>query len=379
MLRRVVVVPWQCPRCRTKLPQYQPGSAWQCEGCHTQYYMVGDAPVLVSEPDDYLCKTLDALHAYCDQQEAYLDMVQAALDTEELQWRRPVFSQTQRGLEQLLQLAREQIAALQQLGASTSSEDGATPRDGRIRQAETDSYGLYNLTYLRMDWARTREGEQQIATVERAVLRQIETYCDAHGSAVVLGAGTGRHVFDLAGRFAQTIAIERCYSYVDLFARLQHAPLTFCEFAFGRPNSSDTLVAKYLASMPENRDILSRICYAIADARSLPLPDSSQSTVLSIYFADVIPLPELLTEVARVLKPGGRFINFGPLDYHFQNPTWMLAPDEIRSLVPQFGFAVEEETSFEMPYFRSPHDGAYVVYRVWSYVLTKNAPEGDIG
>ena len=53
--------------------------------------------------------------------------------------------------------------------------------------------------------------------------------------------------------------------------------------------------------------------------------------------------------VHRILKPGGRWINFGPLLYHFADmpgkasiePSY----DIVRSLIKEVGFAFEKEES----------------------------------
>ena len=73
----------------------------------------------------------------------------------------------------------------------------------------------------------------------------------------------------------------------------------------------------------------------------------SVSAVVSIYFTDVLPLSVLLKEVKRLLVPGGVFVHFGPLDYHFDDVDERWSVEEVREVFRREGFAIKTERWLE--------------------------------
>jgi carnosine N-methyltransferase len=273
------------------------------------------------------------------------------------------------GLKSNISLALAQLDRLQQSFRGCPSSGSGEVRES----AAMGNYGLNNLAYLKTDWAGTRWGERQIQLVLKHILPQLTRYSPGGArSAVVLGAGTGRYAVECARHCCLVIAVEFCYSYVDLFLELQKGPISFWELNFGRPVSTGTMVMGYVASLPSDPVLLSRVHYVIADATTLPLPSESQSTAISIYLMDVLPVRTLLLEVRRVLRPGGILIHFGPLLYHYNTLSELLAPEEVLKVAEEYGFAVVEEKWMQMPFFRNENRGAYAVHRVWSLVLRRH-------
>lgn len=234
-------------------------------------------------------------------------------------------------------------------------------------------YGLNNLEYLRVDWCHTPEGEKQIATIEGVVRPQIEKYAARDERALMLGAGTGRLAVDLAGMFQHLTAVELCFAYAHMFHRLKQGPIDFYRLAIASPMSAEQSVRAYRAELRARPEDLHALSYIIADARGLPLEAHSVATVLSIYFTDVLPVSELFAEIDRVLRPGGTFIHFGPLHYHFfdRAPAAAHPPDELREVLIARGYDLLDETSLEMPFFDCSAEGSYNVHRVWAWVLRR--------
>ena len=351
---------WHCPSCNSAL--YTLG---ECNQCTVRSCRLGSIPLLVTEPDRYLGDTIAGLRAFHRDQENKLAGILELSANPAWSWRKESFERLAAALRQHRDLAKQQIeilsAAKDGLGLANEPGDPSTA---------SPYYGMQNLTYPRVDWGTSAEAQLQIETTERILRNQIEKYCEADGEAVMLGAATGRYACDLAPRFAQLTAVELCYTYAFFFELLQRQSLTLFEASRGISDSAATLIASHKLRMPE-RAVPANLSYIIADARHLPLANESQSTVLSIYFADVMPLDQLLSDVIRVLKPGGRFINFGPVHYHFDAPEWLLTPDEIRRYIRQAGFQFEEDRWLELPWGSSGADGGYTMHRVWSFVLTR--------
>lgn len=51
-----------------------------------------------------------------------------------------------------------------------------------------------------------------------------------------------------------------------------------------------------------------RVTFQVGDALALPLPDDSVDAAMAIESSPHIPLDPMFTEIARVLRPGGRFV-----------------------------------------------------------------------
>ena len=355
---------WHCPSCRIALDAS--GDRWQCHSCSVRSLSPAGIPLLVTDPLRYLGDTISGLRAFCATQQERLKHIRQLQVDPKWKWRMDSFERLAHAAEQHCDLANDQI---DELIRSAENPIGPSLATGNVAK-DSQYYGMQNLTYPRMDWGSSQDAQEQVAISERVLLDKIERYCDPAGEAVMLGAATGRYACSMAPRFAHLTAIELCYTYAHLFARLQQHSLTLLEPSRGICDSADTLVATHEVQMPRHHPPV-ELSYVIADARQLPLGSGSQSTALSIYFADVLPLGEWLTEVHRVLRPGGRLINFGPLHYHFDSPEWTLTPDEIRAYVQRTGFVIEEESWLEIPWGRAGGDGGYTVHRVWSYVLTR--------
>ena len=61
----------------------------------------------------------------------------------------------------------------------------------------------------------------------------------------------------------------------------------------------------------EDRGLLDRVAFQIADAKQLPYPDESFDVLYNSYMLDLIELSQferILSEFSRVLKPGGRLV-----------------------------------------------------------------------
>lgn len=363
---------WHCPACKAALPKFTDGIRPVCQSCGAQYYLLGKIPLLIPHPDKYLQKTFISLGAYCAYMEASLQYLKRVETDARLSFRRPFALRAKPAVEENLALARQQLSDLRfHLERQSSSPQKFNMAIPPSEDLPLDSYGMQNLSYLRVDWAGTDEGERQIETVRRVIERQIAQYCEDADSAVLLGAATGRYAVEFARNFQQIIAVEMSYSYVDLFCRLVDHPLKFNEFHLFMPVSVEHAIASHRAVFARDRTLLEKINYVIADARFLPLAAASQSAAISIYFSDVIPIHELFEEAWRILRPGGRFINFGPLGYGFKDPAGLLAPEEVRALAHQMGFKLEEEGWLEWHWQPSPHTGFKEIHQVWSYVLTK--------
>jgi len=86
---------------------------------------------------------------------------------------------------------------------------------------------------------------------------------------------------------------------------------------------------------------------------------------------------EFVEHIRNILKPGGRWINLGPLLYHYADMPYEqsieLSSEELMSVLKQVGFNIEKEQMCETTYTNNPRSMMKVVYRClfFSAVINK--------
>ncbi|HXG34280.1 MAG TPA: class I SAM-dependent methyltransferase [Bryobacteraceae bacterium] len=130
-------------------------------------------------------------------------------------------------------------------------------------------------------WSKTWDAElSPIVVLEDRYLEPLVP--DVEGKTVVdVACGTGRWLVRMAQRGARVFGVDFC--------------LEMLACARGKPGLAGRLAA--------------------ADARRLPFPDASADVVLfTLALGHIVPLREVIRELARLAKPGGRllFSDFHP-------------------------------------------------------------------
>lgn len=136
---------------------------------------------------------------------------------------------------------------------------------------------LYNPFAWAYDWVSGSFFHGQWRTWQRLALRELPTHPGAH--VLELGFGTGDLQYDLLRAGYQPVGI-------DLSAAMLR-------------------VARRKA---RRRGIAGRLRLARARATALPFPAATFDAVISTFPSDYIAASATIAEVARVLKPGGRFV-----------------------------------------------------------------------
>ena len=119
-----------------------------------------------------------------------------------------------------------------------------------------------------------------------------------------LGCGFGRHAFEAYRRGAHVVAVDRSYDEVSQVTAMFKAMAAAGE-------ASATSLARAVR----------------ADLLSLPFPDASFDVVMASEVLEHIPADELaMTEIARVVRPGGRVAVTVPR-YWPERVCWALSRD----------------------------------------------------
>lgn len=116
--------------------------------------------------------------------------------------------------------------------------------------------------------------------------------------------------------------------------------------------------------------------FFVGDALDVPLADESVSAIVCVYFIDMVPVRPLLREARRLLKPGGPFINSGPLRYASKEVNDMLSGQERLSLLRSSGFEIFADTTVTNTQFACPANITSVFSH--NFVFTARKPRSTL-
>jgi hypothetical protein len=112
-----------------------------------------------------------------------------------------------------------------------------------------------------------------------------------------------------------------------------------------------------------------------ADCLQPPFAPESLDAVLTPWFIDATTadVRTVAAVINRALKPGGTWINVGPL--HFDTPLFRAYPaEEVLEIAADAGFDVASEVHEPVPYFDSPYSGSKTRELVFGFAATKVGP-----
>ena len=365
----------RCPLCAADLDLNAPSP--RCRRCGQNYPRLGSIPVLLCEPFAYL--------ASCRRQ----------LDRLEQQVKRTVQDiREQLQSADLLPLSRErcettidgiagQLADVRAIleprlpeeprPETRTRPEAQSPRGARA-QFEAAPAMLHHLPYLYRDWGRPSdaagENVHALFTVE-------EVLGDTGpGRTLVMGAGACRLAYD----------IHQCYPDAELMV-LDLDPVLFAAAHAVTHGESLTIreanlemgdlsqaTREWSLAAPHGPVDDARFHFLIADAVDPPLDPGVFDTVLTPWFIDQGPedVRDLISTLHRLLKPGGRWVNLGPLKYDLDTPvSRRYAREELFDLAERAGFRVGPWKSATVPYLVSRLSGRGKVEWVLAFSATR--------
>jgi carnosine N-methyltransferase len=316
---------WACPRCRQALQ----GDSQTCPRCGVTFPALGGVvPVLTRDPRAHLAVEAVRLHQEMEAMRTRADLCASAAA------RQPGRAAPLRRVSEAL---RENVNLLDRiLGLAL---DHLHPRDLLAAGKERGTaYGASTLfAHLRRDLGREVEAEVETEALSLTVRAQLGRR--RWERALVLGAGVGRLAIEVADRCEEVVALDNALVMAGAFALLLSSPLEAYHLQSRNTRTAADQVHAFAASLPPP-PARERVRYVLGDGLATPLPDASVDLVLSVYFTDVVSPLKLLDEVARVLRPGGRFVHVGPLGYHGDDVTHHLSADELLRTFEEAGFDV---------------------------------------
>ncbi len=355
----------RCPVCGAGSVQWAELDA-RCDACGHHSPALGPVACLLAEPAAWRSRWSTDLGAFDS-------MMRAAADTVRRDLGRFDLSESSRrrleGFAAANERNAEQVRALFASAGITGSEDSDA-----VAQRRAEAAGRLPLTHhyelLLRDWAwgaGCPENDHASALVTGMVGDE------GPGRTLVLGAGAGRLTYDLHRALDPPVTLA--LDLDPLLSLVAHRVLwgkgqALVEFPFA-PDGEAWLDREL--SRPDDAPVRD-LHWVVADALDPPVPMGGWDTVLTAWFVDVCDadLRDVIGLVHRLLAPGGRWINTGPLLYPASRPpAERYPPAEVLQLVGVGGFELEQSGLEEVRYLRSPVSGHARLESLLNFVARK--------
>jgi hypothetical protein len=355
-----------CPRCG-RGPVTLARAGWLCGACSSGFPVIGEVPWLFAEPRQALAEWRDRLNLLAQHLASESNALRLALQTTGLA------AATVARLRHSADAYDDQIARLRALLAPLGL-DSSGSSEATLRGLGTQLPGRQGLTnyYVNVhrDWCW---GAEENA----ASLEEIRAVCGGtltgFGRLLVQGAGAGRLAYDLHQACDAALTVATDFNPLLLFVAremLAGRSVELYEFPIAPRGPRDHAVLRALAPPAPAR---AGIALVAADALQPPFADGAFDVVLTPWFIDIIgePFERVASRISLLLKPGGRWINFGSLAFERAGHAGQVTLEEVLELLPRAGFGDCAVREASIPYMRSPASRHARVESVVTWVARK--------
>jgi uncharacterized protein YbaR (Trm112 family) len=362
-----------CPRCG-RGPVTLQSAGWICGACSSGFPVVGEIPWLFPDPRQALAEWRGRLGLLTQHLASEAVAMRAELQAAALT------AGARRRLEHVAAANTDQIERLRvllaPLGLGQASIAEATHQGLGTRLPTEQGLTNYYVNVHR-DWAWGDEENQAALQELRAVLG---ANLSGLGRTLVQGAGAGRLAYDLhaAGDAPLTIATD--FNPLLLFAARElfaGRAVELYEFPIAPRRIEDHAVLRRLSAPAPARPGLELVA---ADALQPPFADGAFDTVVTPWFIDIIgePFARVAARVNLLLKPGGRWVNFGSLVFSRAAHADRVSLEEVMELLPPAGFSDFRMHEVSMPYMRSPASRHARIESTVAWVANKVGPPAEV-
>lgn len=354
----------RCPRCSSKIDLAP--SAVRCRKCGQVYPRLGAIPVLLPEPVDYFASCRRQLAGLKEQVEGVVKDVREQLRSVDL------LPSTRRRCRTLIEGITGQLADVR---AILEPNLPVAARSGGRGRSDRTPATLDHLPYLYRDWGwppeADGENERALALAERI----LQGRCP--GRTLVMGAGACRLAYELYRRYpdAELMVMDLDPVLFSAAHAVTHGETVAIREANLEMGDLGQAVKEWTLSAPHGPVDDARFHFLVADAVDPPLAPGIFDTVLTPWFIDQGPedVRDLISTLHRMLKPGGRWVNMGPLKYSLDVPfSRRFAREELFDLAERAGFRVGPWKSESGPYLVSQLNGRGKTEWVLAYSATKS-------
>lgn len=342
-----------CPRCELALQQH-PDNSFGCGSCGLKFPALDSVPCLFAEPAATLAEWRQRLQFAHENLLSDAAGVQAELQNPRL---RPLTRERLTLLhEACSDQARRLVDLLRPLTLHHSQAGMATHLAMQTRLPVDQGLTTYYANIHR-DWAwGGDENTKSLELVSSGISVGGRGDSRPPGSVVVLGSGAGRLAYDLHQQLQPevTVALDFNPLLTLVAARaVSGAGTQLWEFPIAPRSISDHAVLQTLLAPEPVRDGFHLL---LADVLRPPLAAESVDVVVTPWVVDILPedFHVFAARVNGLLKPGGRWINFGSLAFSQPGVATRYSLEEALAIVMHNGFAEPEAWEEEIPYMCSP-------------------------
>ena len=339
-----------CPRCdKTPLSRSDETGDLRCDACKVDFPLVGGIPWMFAEPQHSLGEWRNRLHFVLKRLGQDVRQIDFELKKKELH------ALTRKRLQQQRKAAQEHRDALQQLlepmGVQASETKVESYLAMRTRLPADQGLNTYYPNVHR-DWSWGEEENK----ASFAQIRQVLNGNDEIGDTLVLGAGACRLAYDLhmKCKASNTIAMDFNPLLLLVADRVTRGDtLNLYEFPIAPKSMDDNAVLRELSAEAPVRDGFHLV---FGDVLRPPFAAARYDTVVTPWVIDIVTenLPVLAARINTLLKPGGRWINFGSLTFAHPGFSRRYSPEETLAFVQDSGFDAPVVHEATIPYMCSP-------------------------
>lgn len=337
-----------CPRC-DKSPLSIASQINRCDACKVDFPSVGGIPWMFAEPEYSLGEWRNRLHFVLKRLGQDVQQIDFELKKDDLH------SLTRKRLEHQREAAQKHKEGLKELlepmDIQASETNIASYLAMRTRLPSDQGLNTYYPNVHR-DWSWGKEEND-------ASLSQIEQVLNGNddiGDSLVLGAGACRLAYDLHMNCnaSNTIAMDFNPLLLLVADRVTRGEtLKLYEFPIAPKSMDDSAVLRDLSAEAPVRDGFHLV---FGDVLRPPFAAGRYDTVVTPWVIDIVTedLPVLAARINALLKPGGRWINFGSLTFAYPTFSGRYSPEETLAFVQDSGFDSPVVHEASIPYMCSP-------------------------
>ncbi|MFW7380011.1 MAG: methyltransferase domain-containing protein [Oligoflexus sp.] len=356
----------QCPVCQAS-QWNQESKSLQCQSCQQVFPDYGDITWFFKDPDESVRDWQNRFNYF--SQATDIEVLQ--LKTELKQDR--LLATTQNRLQKLIQAKIEhnrEVLKIMEPIRVTGHGQAEHSIALKVKLPETQALMSYYSNVLR-DWSYGDE-ENQICL--DLILKTIGPEKNL-GSFGVFGAGACRLPYDVhrSTECERTIAVDiNPYLFYVAKRALSGKNLTLYEFPMA-PVNLDAHGVKLKCKAPTS--LKDGFHFLLADAMNPSFVDHAFDTIMTPWIIDIVhqDIRDLFRRFNRILKVGGRWINFGSLAFFHRQFHLCYSLEETLEIVKESGFEVERHFQEDIPYLHSPYSSQKRTEKVVSFCAKKIA------
>jgi uncharacterized protein YbaR (Trm112 family) len=337
-----------CPRC-DKTPLDESDGVYSCKACKIDFPSIDGIPWMFAEPQATLGEWRGRLQFALQKLSQESASLEAELGDKEL---RPL---TKRRLERFKKATDSHRRSLQKLLQPVDVQSLHGNYESylalRTRLPADQALNTYYANVHR-DWSWGDEENKASMKQLRSVLHESAEL----GNVLVLGAGACRLAYDLHVQMDCTTTVAMDFNPLLLLIAksvMSGGTLKMYEFPIAPKSLEDDAVLRTLSAPDVVGDDFHLV---LGDALRAPFAEGSFDTVVTPWLIDIITedLPVMASRVNGLLKPEGRWVNFGSLAFAAPERARRYSPEETKAIVAECGFSDPYVSEATIPYMCSP-------------------------